>query len=72
MLFSMETGERLNRSPNKPIIHLVKGNRLYLWVGNNNRAEKDLCCFATLSDPDKLRRLAHGILEWLEPKPRTQ
>lgn len=62
-LFQLEEGERLNRSPNKPIIHFVDGEHPYLWIGNNNHREQDRMCFATLSDKKKLRGLARRILE---------
>lgn len=64
--FKLEEGEKLNRSPNKPILSIVGGaktTRPYIWIGNY--AEGDKVCFATLSGRANLERLANGILKAL-------
>lgn len=61
---TLEEGEKLNRSPNKPILSVVgkaRSNQPYLWIGNNHPA--DMACFATLTGTTKLRRLVHEILK---------
>jgi len=35
ILVTLDAGEHLNRNPNEPVIHLVAGERPYLWIGNN-------------------------------------
>lgn len=59
--FDLDEGERLNRSPQKPIITVIgRGKETYLWIGNNS--EDDRSCFATLSG-DAVMELAREILK---------
>jgi hypothetical protein len=64
MKFALTEGEKLGRSPNDPIIEVVKGP--YLWIGNN--AANDKFCFATLEGEEALRSLAIAILEAVDGK----
>lgn len=65
--FTLEEGEKLNRSPNEPVLLIVgaigRAKSPYLWIGND--AEDDMACFATLSGRKTLERLASGILQAL-------
>lgn len=65
--FKLQEGEKLERSPNQPIMTVVGFDRSsypYLWIGNNN--ENDKMCFATLSGRKPLRQLAEAILKAIE------
>lgn len=61
-MIRLQEGERLGRNPNNPIIAVVgHGRQSYIWIGNN--VPGDMFCFATLSGPAALRRLARAILK---------
>jgi len=65
--FKLSEGEKLSRLPNNPIIEVVPGGeQTYLWIGND--APNDMACFALLSDPDALEKLAKEILRCLRMK----
>jgi hypothetical protein len=58
-------GVSARMTSNQPVIFIsVTGKNTYLWIGNN--AEDDKGCYATLSGPKTLGKLAKGILEALK------
>jgi hypothetical protein len=60
----LREGERFARPVNEPIVIITgKGANTYLWIGNN--ADGDKMCYALLSGPKTLERLACGILRTL-------
>ena len=65
--YQLQEGEKLGRNPHCPILGITGEGRLtYLWIGNN--APTDKFCFATMTGPKKLRRLAENILKALDDK----
>jgi hypothetical protein len=57
----LREGERFNKPVNSPAVFITgKGANTYLWIGND--APDDKMCYATLSGPKTLERLACGIL----------
>lgn len=67
----LREGECLQRNPNKPIIAVIGRNRYaYIWIGND--APGDMFCFATLSGPIALRKLAQAILRAIDVKAKNR
>lgn len=62
--YKLEAGEKLDRSPNGPILKVVGGPRPYLWIGND--AKDDKMCFATLYGRESLAFLADAIHKTLD------